>query len=367
MSGRERARAAGIVVGTHDAGPLNAITDVRGVRVGHTTLIVGDGPLRPGQGPIRTGVTVILPHLGDPFTDKCPAALWVQNGIGECTGGIQLRERGRLETPIALTNTLNVGLVYDALVEWAIDENPSIGDTAHPVIPIVAECNDMYLNDIGGRHVRREHVFEALAKASAGSVEEGNVGGGTGMSSYGYKGGIGTASRRFVLGDEVYTIGVLVQSNFGRRHELTVCGVPVGRYLPDDPGPQASQIDGSIIMVVATDLPLSANQLEKVARRSAFGIARTGSVSHPTSGDLMLAFSTRVAPKEDSDHVLDMSEIPYLWLSTVYAATIEATEEAILNALFQARTMVGRDGHTRYGLPIEEVVDLVTKAHLDPE
>ena len=349
-------------------GPHNAITDVAGVRVGHTTLISGEGPLRPGTGPVRTGVTVILPHEHSLFRHKVRAAVHTINGFGKVFGFEQVRELGLIESPIALTNTLNVGLVADALIGHAIQRDPDIGiSTAGTVNVVVGETNDGYLNDIQGRHVRAEQVRAAIASASAGPVVEGAVGAGTGTICFGWKGGIGTASRVLPKGGGGYTVGALVQSNFGRPRDLVVCGVPVGRELQpparrrDTPRdlPFAAQKEGSIMIVLATDAPLDARQLGRLCVRVGAGLARTGSTYGHGSGDFVIAFSTahRVvhAPamlETMQPVVADEGKAMY----GLFPAVVESVEEAVLNSLFRAETMTGRDGHTIQALPVERVV-----------
>lgn len=357
-------------------GPLNAITDVEGVRVGHVTRIHGEGRLVPGLGPVRTGVTVIVP--GDEIYErKFVAGAHVINGFGKAVGLPQLMELGRLETPIGLTSTLCVWRVAEALAEAMVRENPGIGVTGPTVNPVAGECNDGYLNDIQGMHVRKEDVAQALARASGGRVEEGAVGAGTGMVCYGFKGGIGSASRRWYaedLGREV-TLGVLVLANFGRPGELVIDGFPAGRMLaaesgagdgngaaPESPPAQVpgqggsphTGEGGSVIVVYATDAPLTSRQLTRVARRAAAGLARTGSVYHHGSGDFALAFSTaRAYP-------------PYLpdegrYLNPFFAAAAETAAEAVWRALASARTMTGRDGHTVQALPLDRVRELAAR------
>ncbi|MCX6049085.1 MAG: P1 family peptidase, partial [Chloroflexi bacterium] len=290
---RPRARQLGLDHWLLPTGTYNAITDVAGVRVGHTTLVHGDGPLRPGQGPVRTGVTTILPHAGNLFQEKVIAAAYTINGFGKACGLEQVRELGVLETPIALTNTLNVWLMADALAQQAVQQNPAIGIHTSTVNPVVGECNDGFLNDIQGRHVQAEHLFAALANASAGPVEEGSVGAGTGTSCFGWKGGIGTSSRH--LPDSVggFTLGALVQSNFGSSHELTMGGRLVGRVLqPPRVTPSPPPTPGSIMIILATDAPLSARQLQRLCARVSVGLARTGSHIGHGSGDFVIAVST---------------------------------------------------------------------------
>jgi D-aminopeptidase len=357
---RPRARDLGLVVGVHPPGGHNAITDVAGVRVGHTTLWRGEGKLVPGQGPVRTGVTAILAGA-DPWAEPCPAAAFVFNGNGEMTGLACLQDLGVLETPILLTNTLNVGKVADAAVTWILARHPEVGITADVPLPVVAECDDSTLNDIQGRHVGEKEVLAALEAARGGPVEEGAVGGGTGMIAYGFKAGIGTSSRVLSgFGGPSYTVGVLVMANQGDRAELRVDGVPVGREIPEDVAGRHSQ--GSIIIIVATDAPLSRLQLGRLARRAIVGLARTGATGHHGSGDLVLAFSMagRV-PRDRWDRVEAAQVLPDPLLDTLYEGTAEATEEAILNALLRARTTVGRDGNTAVALPLGRLREVMAR------
>ena len=346
---RLRSRDLGIVVGSYAPGPLNAITDVAGVTVGHTTLISGDGPLKPGLGPIRTGVTVVVPR-DDVWHKKVSAGSFVLNGTGEMTGLAWVSESGFLEYPIALTNTLNVPRVANGVMSWMIARYPEIGITDDTLTPVVAECDDGRLNDIQGRHVSEADVMKALDSASAGVVQEGSVGAGTGMVSYGFKGGIGTSSRRLPETEGGYTIGVLVNANHGRRPELVVSGIPVGRrYETVPPIAQAfspGQSEGSIIIIIATDAPLDSRQLTRLAKRAALGLARTGSTARHGSGDFMLAFSTaNMIPHYPKEPTFQQTHLADTHLNPLIMATVEATEEAILNALTMATTVVGRDGH----------------------
>ena len=346
---RLRARALGIVVGFYATGPLNAITDVAGVTVGQSTLISGDGPLKPGLGPVRTGVTVIIPR-DDVWHKKVPAGSFVLNGTGEMTGLAWVTESGFLEYPIALTNTLNVPRVANGVMDWMITRYPEIGITDDTLTPVVAECDDGRLNDIQGRHVSEADVVRALDNASSGIVPEGSVGAGTGMVSYGFKGGIGTSSRRLSEAEGNYTVGVLVNANHGRRPELVMGGVPVGRlYEAPPPVAQAfspGQSEGSIIVIIATDAPLDSRQLTRLAKRAALGLARTGSTARHGSGDFMLAFSTANSiPHYPKEPTFQQTHLADTHLNPMITATVEATEEAILNALTMATTVVGRDGH----------------------
>jgi D-aminopeptidase len=345
---RLRARDLGIVIGTYDSGPLNAITDVAGVKVGHTTLISGDGPLKPGVGPVRTGVTVVIPR-DDVWHKKVPAGAFVLNGTGEMTGLAWVSEAGFLEYPVALTNTLNVPRVANGVMTWMISQYPGIGITDDTLTPVVAECDDGRLNDIQGRHVSESDVVAALDSAMSGPVKEGTVGAGTGMVSYGFKGGIGSASRKLPHREGGYTVGVLVNANHGRKPELIVAGAPVGRVYDPSPAAKAMQpgeSEGSIIIVVATDAPLDARQLNRLAKRAALGLARTGSTARHGSGDFILAFSTaNVIPHYPDQPTYPLTHLADTHLNPVITATVEATEEAILNALTMATTVVGRDGH----------------------
>jgi len=357
---RPRARDLGIITGILTPGTHNAITDVAGVRVGHTTLIRGDN--------VRTGVTAILPHPGNLFLEKVPAAVYVGNGFGKLMGSTQVNELGEIETPILLTNTLNVPKVADALIEWmlALPGNEEV----RSINPIVAETNDSYLNDIRGRHIGRDQVFTALKAAKEGPVEEGSVGAGTGTVAFGFKGGIGTSSRVIPAALGGYTIGALVQTNFGGV--LTINGAPVGRelgkyYLKEQiEGKRVSQVsdqaDGSIIMVIATDAPLDARNLRRLAARAMLGLARTGSPSTNGSGDYAIAFSTvaenRIRPGEDERKVQTLGNEQ---MSPLFQAVVEATEEAIYNSLLRAKTMTGRDGHRVEALPIEKTVEILRK------
>jgi D-aminopeptidase len=346
---RQRARDLGIVIGSYPAGPLNAITDVAGVKVGQVTLISGEGALKPGQGPVRTGVTVIIPR-DDVWHKKVPAGAFVLNGTGEMTGLAWVAESGFLEYPIALTNTLNVPRVANGVMSWMIKQYPEIGIDDDTLTPVVAECDDGRLSDIQGRHVSEQDVMAALDHAVSGPVKEGTVGAGTGMVSYGFKGGIGTASRRLSEKDGGYTVGVLVNANHGRRPELVVGGIPVGK-LYETPHPvtevlRPGQSEGSIVVVIATDAPLDGRQLTRLAKRAALGLARTGSTARHGSGDFMLAFSTaNIIPHYPKEPTFQQAHLADTHLNPMIATTVEATEEAILNALTMATTVVGRDGH----------------------
>jgi D-aminopeptidase len=360
---RPRAREIGVRIGLLPTGAGNAITDVEGVLVGQTTVSWGDGPLTPGHGPARTGVTVVLPHPGSLFQDKVPAAIHVINGFGKTTGLVQVDELGTIESPIALTSTLCVGRVADALVTHAMANNPEIGVTTGTFNPIVGECSDAFLNDIQGRHVHEEHVLAAIASARSGPVAEGAVGAGTGMMAFQFKGGIGTASRVTPAELGGWTVGALVLANFGQRRHLVIDGTPVGRALAD--WTEETPERGSIMIVIATDAPLLDRGLKRIAKRAGLGLARTGSMGGHGSGDVVIAFSTAPTvriPHEAPARTLTVEIVaengPAGSASTIdalFSATVEATEEAIVNALFAAATTVGRDGNTGEGLPIDAV------------
>lgn len=359
-----RARDLGIVIGFGRPGPLNAITDVPGVRVGHRTIIRGDGPLVRGRGPVRTGVTMIVPHDGDIWTDPVFAGCHRLNGNGELTGLEWIRESGFLGGAIGLTNTHSVGVVHDALIRAAVEAHP-VGEIDWS-LPVVGETWDGQLNDIDGFHVTAEDALAALAAAAAGPVAEGAVGGGTGMICHEFKGGIGSASRRIADEHGGWTLGVLVQANYGRREWLRIDGVAVGEAIPIEQVPAPARPDqaprspdaGSIIVIVATDAPLLPHQCDRVAQRAALGIGRMGGTGGTSSGDLILAFATGnrglgedrppAAPRRTVD---DLRMVLDPALDALFDATIEATEEAIVNALVAAETMVGRDGIVAHRLP----------------
>lgn len=384
---RPRAKDIGIDIGIFKSGSHNAITDVSGVAVGQVTLVEGEGPLVPGKGPVRTGVTLILPHGGNIFREKVQAGCHVLNGFGKSAGFHQVRELGTIETPIALTNTLNVFLVADALAEWSCAASPEIGITTGTVNPVVGDINDGYLNDIQGRHVGRDHVFAAIAAARGGPVAEGNSGGGTGCSCLGFKGGIGTSSRVLPKRLGGWTVGVLVQTNFGGI--LTVNGAPVGRELgkvdfaaagagqagpiptggaataPSTPAAESAadkaSRDGSCMIVIATDAPLDGRLLTRVARRAGLGMARTGFYSSNGSGDFFIAFSTANRVPHTSPLTLARDVVADDAMSAIFAAAVEAVEEAVINSLLAAETMTGRDGNTRRAIDIDDLVAILDK------
>lgn len=370
---RERARDLGITPGILDPGNLNAITDVEGVKVGHKTLIEGDD--------IRTGVTAILPHSGNLFQERVPAAVYVGNGFGKALGFTQVRELGELETPLALTNTLSIFNVAHSVADYVL--NPPGNENVRSVNPVVGETNDGYLNDIRARVIETEDVLEAIESAEAGLVAEGNVGAGTGTRALGFKGGIGTSSRKLSESRGGYTVGVLVQSNFGGI--LTVNGAPVGEELGNhymasvedqaEPGSQTAEtrpaareydydVDGSIMIVVATDAPITSRNLERLAKRAFMGIARVGGFASNGSGDYVLAFSTHPGVRRDSEadsDTLTVTELKNAAMSPLFLAAVEASEEAILNSLFMAETMTGTEGRKQEALPVEEAMEILKK------
>jgi D-aminopeptidase len=347
-------------------GSLNAITDVKGIEVGHTTLISGEGKLQVGDGPIRTGVTAIIPRGKQSTNDSVFAGWFSLNGNGEMTGTTWLEESGFLEGPIMITNTHSVGVVRDAVIAWRVKRGPPDASGYWWSLPIVAETYDGFLNDINGFHVKASHAFEALDGSKAGPVAEGNIGGGTGMVCYGFKGGIGTASRKLDQNAGGYTVGVLVQANFGRRNQLRIAGVPVGTEITEGTrssnlgGPLSEDV-GSIIIVVATDAPLIAHQLKRLARRAALGVARTGSTSGDGSGDIFVAFSTANSGASKSGGTVQVTMLPNDRMNPLFEATVQATEEAIVNALIAAETMTGVDGHKVIALPHDRLKQVLKK------
>ncbi|MCB0549896.1 MAG: P1 family peptidase, partial [Phaeodactylibacter sp.] len=351
MAQQNRLRTFGIEPGILPTGPLNAITDVEGLKVGHYTLIAGDS--------VRTGVTAILPHGSNIFQQKVPAAIYIGNGFGKLIGYSQVEELGNIETPILLTNTLSVPTAADALIDYTLGQEENAG--VRSVNPVVGETNDGRLNDIRGRHVQKEHVLQAIASASAGPVAEGNVGAGAGTICFGFKGGIGTASRRLSDKDGGYTAGVLVQTNFGGV--LQVDGLPVGEELRKKTAAGDSG-DGSCMIVVATDAPVDARNLKRMAKRAMLGLARTGGIASNGSGDYVIAFSTAEGlrvPYDPPSPLLEQKVLDNSAMTALFLATIEATEEAILNSLFMAETMTG-NGVTVEALPVEAVLELLRPA-----
>ncbi|HRE66636.1 MAG TPA: P1 family peptidase [Cyclobacteriaceae bacterium] len=352
---QKRPRDLGIKIGVLSTGKLNAITDVAGVKVGHRTLLEGTN--------IRTGVTAIIPHDGNLFQDKVPAAVFVGNGFGKLAGTTQLIELGNIEAPIVLTNTLSVAVGIEAVVEYTLAQKGN--ESVQSVNAVVGETNDGYLNDIRGRHVTKQHVQEALAQAQNGMVVEGNVGAGTGTVCFGFKGGIGTSSRLLPQKSGGYTVGVLVQTNFGGV--LQIDGVPVGEalkkfFMSDQ---LQNPADGSCMIVVATDAPLDARNLERLAKRAFMGLAKTGGIASNGSGDYVIAFSTHAAVriKHQSDQLTySTTQLNNDSMSPLFMAAIEATEEAIINSLWAAQILTGKDGRTIQALPRDEVIK-VMKQH----
>jgi L-aminopeptidase/D-esterase-like protein len=343
-------------------GALNAITDVRGVEVGFVTLVSGEGKLVPGKGPVRTGVTAILPQ-GKNFRGRLFAAWHTLNGNGEMTGTTWVEESGGLGTPVLITNTHSVGVVRDAVIEWNARRGTGEGYSGDFSLPVVAETWDGFLNDINGFHVKKEHVFAALDGAKPGPVEEGNVGGGTGMVAHGFKGGTGTSSRVLAAEAGGYTVGVLVQANYGRRDLLRVAGVPVGRELTDLT-PSRGRADagqGSIIVVVATDAPLLPHQLRRLAKRVSLGVGNMGGRGEDSSGDIFIAFSTANQEAAKTEGLAQLTMLPNERLNPLFAATAAATEEAIVNAMVAAETMRGIDGNTVHALPHERLREVLKK------
>ena len=366
---RFRARELGLPLGRFKPGKWNSITDVEGVLVGHSTIIRGAGPLRRGRGPVRTGVTAILPNEKNIFEQRVTGGGFVLNGAGEVSGLTQLMEWGLVETPIFLTNTLSVGSVSDSAVQWMIEQFPGIGDEHDVLIPLVGECDDSWLNDVAGRHVKSENVREALETATSGPVAEGSVGGGTGMICCDFKAGIGTSSRKLAPALGGYTVGVLVMNNFGHMRDLRVGGLPLGPLLE----PKYSEYHkrqssyGSIIAIVATDAPLSSHQLGRVSKRVALGIGRAGSIAAHGSGEIILAFSTaNKIPRTTQKMIYHMKILLDQRLNPLYEAAIEGTEEAILNSLCMAREMEGANGNFAPALPLAEVKDIVERSALKP-
>ncbi|HSE36641.1 MAG TPA: P1 family peptidase [Blastocatellia bacterium] len=366
VSGQSKPRARDLGVPFEGTpGTLNSITDVKGIEVGHTTLISGEGKLQVGIGPVRTGVTAILPRGKQSSNDAVFAGWFSLNGNGEMTGTTWVEESGFLEGPVMITNTHSVGVVRDAVIAWRVKHGPPDASGYWWSLPIVAETYDGYLNDINGFHVKPSHAFEALDGAKAGPVAEGNVGGGTGMICYGFKGGIGTSSRKVDQNAGGYTVGVLVQANFGRRNQLRIAGVPVGTEITESTlgSADAGVRDdvGSIIIVVATDAPLLSHQLKRLARRAALGVARTGSSSGNGSGDIFVAFSTGNPGASKPEGTVQLTMLPNDRMNSFFEATVQATEEAIVNALIAAETMTGADGHKVIALPHDRLIQVMKK------
>ncbi|AOT70869.1 P1 family peptidase [Geosporobacter ferrireducens] len=344
MKKQKRIRDYGICIGSMPTGKKNLITDVAGVKVGHTTISKGD---------IKTGVTAVLPHDGNLFQEKVLSAIHVANGFGKTMGSIQIEELGNIETPILMTNTLSIGTVSDALISYMLEGNGDIGLTTGTVNPVVCECNDGYLNDIRGRHVTETDVWHAIRNASE-DFEEGGVGAGTGMSCYGLKGGIGSASRIVNLSNEDYTVGALVLTNMGRTEDFLLSGEPLGRWIKERDKEIVQEEDrGSIIMLLATDIPLTERQLKRVAKRAVVGLARTGSYIGHGSGDIVITFTTaNKVPHERHEGTYAIRMIHEDIIDEVFQASAEAVEEAILNSMIAAETAVGRNGHIRKSLKL---------------
>lgn len=348
---RQRVRDFGIKPGILTPGKYNAITDVEGVQVGHRTIIEGEN--------IRTGVTIILPHEGDLFRERVPAAVFVGNGFGKALGFTQVQELGELETPIGLTNTLSIHTVANGIADYVLRQSGN--ENIRSVNPVVGETNDGFLNDIRGRHITLQHVFDAIDSAKTGEVEEGSVGAGTGTSALGYKGGIGSSSRKLPKKYGGFTVGVLVQSNFGGI--LTIDGAPVGEELNNHfmAGDVPYDVDGSVMIIVATDAPLSSRNLERLAKRAFLGIDRVGGFASNGSGDYVIAFSTNenVRRVQGDERVRTVSDLDNNATTPLFLAAVEATEEAVLNSLFMATTVTGDGGRTREALPIDKVLEII--------
>ena len=365
-SQKPRARDIGISF-FGDPGKLNAITDVKGVEVGHATIISGKGKNVVGKGPVRTGVTAIFPR-GKKFSPVY--ANWYSlNGNGEMTGTTWVTESGFLETPIMITNTNSVGVVRDAVLKWFVDHNWYGNEEWWYTYPVVAETYDGFLNDIYGFHVKEEHVLEAIRDAKPGPVAEGNVGGGTGMLTLGFKGGIGTSSRVIKINDEKFVVGVLVQSNFGSKKNLTISGVPVGLELADTlsriynapPSNRRKEGDGSIIVIVATDAPLLPHQLKRIAHRVPIGIGNVGGRGSNGSGDIFLAFSTANTNAFNRDRTTSVRTLSNDLITPLFEATVQAVEESIVNAMIAAETMDGIHGNTAYAIPHDRLIEILKK------
>lgn len=353
---RKRFRELGFPVGKLPVGKLNSITDVPGVTVGHVTLASNN------QGTdIRTGVTAILPHQGNLFRQKVVAASHVINGFGKTTGLVQVNELGTIESPILLTNTFSVPAVTEGALRYMMELDEGIGDRDGSVNIVVGECNDKFLNHMRGLHVRPEHAIEAINQAKAEPVQEGNVGAGTGMVCFGYKGGIGTSSRVIEMDEKSYTVGVMVLSNFGAIDDLTVLGRSVGQA---EKAQSRGNNDGSIMIIIGTDLPMDSRQLHRIAKRASFGLARSGSIAHHGSGDIVIAFSNgNLIPHDpiNSFHQITIIREDGPIISQVFRAVTEATEEAIYNSMLMAETTTGPEGRVVEGLPIDTVLNALTR------
>lgn len=355
---RCRLRDLGVAIGRVPAGPLNAITDVPGVRVGHCTISWGGPELPHGSGPARTGVTAVFPHAGDLWHERVVAGAFAANGVGEVIGISAIREWGIIETPVMLTNSQSAGAVYDATVRWIADRQPQAG-IEDAVMPVVGECDDGFLNDLRGMHVHEEHVRAALDDAAGGVVAEGCVGAGTGMSCFDFKAGIGTSSRLVTAHGRPWTVGVLALTNFGVRHRLSVDGVPVGREITDLM--PVENREGSCIVVLATDAPLSARQCGRMAKRCALGLAVTGSYASDGSGEIMVAFTTAHRVPRVTAEPLAVTSVANDQMTELFEAAVDATAESVLNALTAATTTVGRDGDVAYALPLDRLTEVMRR------
>ena len=357
---KPRARALGVPF-DGQPGPLNAITDVAGVEVGHSTIIEGSGKLVVGKGPVRTGVTAILPR-GKKSSEQCFAAWFTLNGNGEMTGTTWVEESGLLDGPVMITNTHSVGVVHDAVIAWQIEQQSKTSQLWS--LPVVAETWDGTLNDINGFHVKPKHVFDALDGATSGPVAEGNVGGGTGMIIHGFKGGIGTSSRTLTEQQGGYTVGALVQGNYGGRSQLRIAGVPVGKEITDltlERGQPNDDDAGSIIVVVITDAPVLPHQLKRIVKRVALGIGVMGGRGGNSSGDIFIALSTANHSAATSSGIVKVDMLPNERINPLFEATVNATEEAIVNAMVAAETMTGRDGNTVHAIPHDRLKQILKK------
>ena len=367
-SQKPRARDLGIpFVGT--PGAFNAITDVQGVEIGYSTIITGKGENTVGNGPVRTGVTAIFPRGKAKKFSPVYANWYSLNGNGEMTGTTWVTESGFLETPIMITNTNSVGVVRDAVLKWYVDTDWYSGEDWWYTYPVVAETYDGFLNDIYGFHVKEKHVLEAIENSSSGQIAEGNIGGGTGMMCLGFKGGTGTSSRVLKIKDSSYTVGAIVQSNFGAKRNLSIAGVPVGVELKDTlnsvfngpPKSRRQEGDGSIIVIIATDVPLLPHQLKRIAQRIPLGIGIVGGRGSNGSGDIFLAFSTANEGAFNRDDIASITSMPNDLLMPVFEATVQVVEEAIINAMIAAETMEGINGNTSYAIPHDVLVETLQK------
>ncbi len=356
---RSKLHELGFQVGILERGEKNSIADVPDVTVGHSTIIAGEGELKPGFGPVRTGVTIIKPHSGNVYRRKVRASSYVFNGYGKTIGLVQVEELGNIESYICLTNTLNIPKVAETLIQYHVDENQDIGVDTSTINIVVGECHDGFLNDIQGRHVQKIHVLEAIESATS-DFEEGSIGAGTGMSALGFKGGIGSSSRIIKTEDREYVLGTLVLSNFGRKNDLTILGRKFITQTEEEP----KKDDGSIIIVIATNAPLNARQLNRLAKRAPMGLAKTGSYGSHGSGDVVIIFSTENKIDHDStDQTISMETVNENTkiFRDLLRAVIESTEEAILNSLLMATTVIGRDNNKKEAISIEKVKEILSK------